>query len=155
VFCHQCTGRSCFMPGLGSWKTSRNSNSHLKQCISWGLGDSVELMQGLCGGGGGCCLRKTVLMSISCRTVPWCTQQRILLVSYMISFMTQWFRIMVSVLWSPDLNPCCFYLWCMPTHKVSVNSYVSLQDLKENIWQEILALNREHISHTFTYFLKV
>ena len=35
------TGRSHFMPGLCSWKMSHklSRNSHLKQCISWGLGD--------------------------------------------------------------------------------------------------------------------
>jgi len=36
-----CIGRPRFTPGIRSWKTWRKStqNSHLKQCISWGLGD--------------------------------------------------------------------------------------------------------------------
>lgn len=83
-------------------------------------------------------------MSISCWTGPWYTQQRIVLISYMVSLMNHWLKIMVSVLWSRDLNPCDFYFWCMPTHKVSVNNSLSSQKLKENIWQEILAPAREH-----------
>lgn len=59
------------------------------------------------------------------------------------------------LLWSPDLNLFRFYLWCMPAHEVSVNNCVSLQDLKESIWQEILAVPRKHISHVFRYFVKV
>jgi hypothetical protein len=39
--------------------------------------------------------------------------------------------------WSPNLNPCNFYLWDMLKNKVYVNNPHSLEDLQENIKHEI------------------